>query len=63
MSKYSTYQSTKPQVIDTSVIRVSGDCRAVVDRVERLAGIVRSIRDTGPAAAPGATPGNGTGAS
>ena len=63
MSKYSTYQSTKPQVIDTSVIRVSGDCMAVVDRVDQLARIVTSILDNGPAAAPGAVPVNVTGAS
>ena len=54
-SKQATYQSKFPQVIDSSVIRVSGDCVAVGDRVDQLAGIVTSIIDQGPSAAPGAT--------
>ena len=52
-SKYATYQSKLPQVLDTSVIRVSGDCEAVGDRVDQLAGIVTSIIRNGPEAAPG----------
>ena len=52
-SKYATYQSKFPQVIDTSVIRVSGDCEAVGDRVDQLAGIVTSIIRNGPDRAPG----------
>ena len=63
MSKYSTYQSQKPQVIDNHVIRVSGDCKAVGARVDQLAGIVTSIIDNGPTAAPGGFPVKVTGAS
>ena len=55
-SKYATYQSKYPQVLDTSVIRTSGDCRAVVDRVDQLAGIVTSIIINGPGEAPGSIP-------
>ena len=55
-SKYSTYQSKNPQVLDERVIRVSGDCKAVEARVEQLAGIVTSIIENGPSAAPGDEP-------
>ena len=53
ISKYVTYQSKSPQVIDSRVTRVSGDCGAVVARLDQLAGIVTSIIDEGPTAAPG----------
>jgi hypothetical protein len=55
-SKYATYQSKEAQVIDTSVIRVSGDCAAVGARVDQLAGIVTSILTEGPEYAPGGAP-------
>ena len=63
MSKYSTYQSKQPQIIDKHVIRVSGDCQAVGARVDQLAGIVTSIIENGPTAAPGSDPVRVTGAS
>ena len=53
ISKYATYQSRKAQVIDNSVIRVSGDCEAVAARVDQLSDIVTTIIDKGPSAAPG----------
>ena len=53
MSKYATYQSKEAQIIDTKIIRVSGDCAAVGARVDQLAGIVTSIIENGPGAAPG----------
>ena len=52
-SKYATYQSKTPQVIDMHVIRAKGDCKAVEARVDQLAGIVTSILNEGPEAAPG----------
>ena len=52
-SKYATYQSKLPQVIDTSVIRVSGDCVKVAAKVDELAGIITSIIEEGPDIAPG----------
>ena len=52
-SKYATYQSKNPQILDTSVIRVVGDCKAVGARVDQLAGITTDIIENGPSAAPG----------
>ena len=52
-SKYATYQSRFGQVLDTSVIRVSGDCEAVGARLTELTGIVTSIIEKGPDVAPG----------
>ncbi len=62
-SKYVTYQSRTPQVIDSSVIRVPRGCEAVAARVDQLAGIVTSIIQDGPTAAPGGVPVNVTAAS
>ena len=62
-SKYVTYQSKTPQVIDSSVIRVSDGCTAAAARVDQLAGIVTSIISDGPTAAPGGVPVAVTGAS
>ena len=62
-SKYVTYQSRTPQVIDTSVIRVSNGCEAAAARVDQLAGIVTSIINEGPTAAPGEVPVSVSGAS
>ena len=62
-SKYATYQSQFPQIIDDSVIRVSGDCPGVEDRIEQLAGIVTTIIDQGPQQAPGGSQYNVTQAS
>jgi hypothetical protein len=56
MSKYATYQSKLPQVVDTSVIRSKDGCVAVEARINQLAGIVTSIINDGPSAAPGGTP-------
>ena len=53
ISKYVTYQSKNAQTLDTSVIRVSGDCKAVGERVEQLSGVVTDIIEQGPGAAPG----------
>ena len=53
VSKFATYQSKFPQVLDDGLIRVSGDCQAVGARIDQLAGIVTSILDNGPEAAPG----------
>ena len=55
-AKYVTYQSNNSQLLDSSVIRVSGDCQAVGERVEELAGIVTSIIKNGPSIAPGGIP-------
>ncbi|AOV62173.1 hypothetical protein BOW86_gp208 [Synechococcus phage S-CAM7] len=55
-AKYVTYQARTPQVVDTSVIRVSGGCKAAEARVDQLAGIVTSIIQNGPSAAPGDVP-------
>ena len=55
-AKYSTYQSKIPQVIDTSVIRVAGDCPQVVARTKELTGIITSIIESGPDIAPGGKP-------
>ena len=63
ITKYATYQSKFPQVIDNSVIRTSGDCKAVEARVDQLAGIVTSILAEGPLEAPGGQPVNVTAAS
>jgi hypothetical protein len=52
-SKFATYQSRFGQVLDTSVIRVSGDCAAVAARVDELTGITTSIIEKGPDVAPG----------
>ena len=57
-SKYATYQSRTPQVIDMSVTRTPRGCEAVAARVDQLAGIVTSIIDDGPTAAPGGVPVN-----
>ena len=62
-SKYVTYQAKTPQVIDTSVIRVSDGCEAAAARVDQLAGIVTSIINQGPTAAPGEVPVSVSGAS
>jgi len=62
-SKYVTYQARTPQVIDSSVIRVSNGCEAAAARVDQLAGIVTSIIDQGPTAAPGEVPVSVSGAS
>ncbi len=62
-SKYVTYQSKTPQIIDTSVIRVSDGCEAAAARVDQLAGIVTSIISQGPTAAPGEVPVSVSGAS
>ena len=63
VAKYATYQSKFPQVLDNGLIRVSGDCQAVGARIDQLAGIVTSILDNGPDAAPGGVSVKVTGAS
>ena len=62
-SKYSTYQSRTPQVVDMSVTRVPRGCEAVAARVDQLSNIVTSIIKEGPSAAPGEVPVNVTSAS
>ena len=53
ISKYATYQSKNPQIIDEHVIRVSRGCEAVEARLDQLSNIVTGIIDQGPGCAPG----------